>query len=312
MPVAGTRAAGQFGHQGEAVDVGGLALVGRHAERGVALEVLDRAEALALGELDIGDGDVVLEIDEGLALGVLDAPERRHGRAFGIGGGNRHRPRMEAAGRGRVAAGSDAVGQAGGQGEIALGGAHHNHAGRQRARHEGRQGGGPFGAPAEVGREMHGRLPAARDREQVAWHREGLAARGADLDRTQVGAAQGPQHNAFDEPRTGLPGEGVEPRERVRTRVDDGRHGNPGGREVAGGPQRIVVVAEQDRPAARLDGEAVEIAAHGAGQHDAGPVVVGEHDRPLDGARGQDGALGHDAPEALARLVRSRHATGDR
>ena len=32
----------------EAGDVGGLALVGRHAERGVALQVLDRAEALAL------------------------------------------------------------------------------------------------------------------------------------------------------------------------------------------------------------------------------------------------------------------------
>ena len=45
---------GALGHQREAVDVGGLALVGGHAERRVAFQVLDRAEALALGELDVG------------------------------------------------------------------------------------------------------------------------------------------------------------------------------------------------------------------------------------------------------------------
>ena len=64
----GDRAAGQRRHDGEAVDVGGSALVGRHAERGVALEMLDRAEALALGQRDIVGGDVVLEIDERLLL----------------------------------------------------------------------------------------------------------------------------------------------------------------------------------------------------------------------------------------------------
>ena len=67
----------QLGHEREAGDVGGLALVGRHAERGVALQVLDRAEALALGERDVVGGDVVLEVDEGLAARAAHAPERR-------------------------------------------------------------------------------------------------------------------------------------------------------------------------------------------------------------------------------------------
>ena len=61
------RPAGLLGHDGEAGEVRGLALVGRHAERGVALEMLHWPEALAGGELDILVGDVVLIIDEGLA-----------------------------------------------------------------------------------------------------------------------------------------------------------------------------------------------------------------------------------------------------
>ena len=61
-------AAGQRRHRGEAVDIGGLALIGRHAERGVALEVLDRDVALARGERDVLQRHVVLEIDPAPAL----------------------------------------------------------------------------------------------------------------------------------------------------------------------------------------------------------------------------------------------------
>src|SRR3546814_18395705 len=50
-------------HQGQADDVGDLALVGRHAERRVALQVLDRAKAFAVGKADVGGGDVVLQVD---------------------------------------------------------------------------------------------------------------------------------------------------------------------------------------------------------------------------------------------------------
>ena len=53
-----------------AQDRTGLALVGGHAERGVTLQVLERAEALARRDLDVLVGDVVLQIDEGLAAGA--------------------------------------------------------------------------------------------------------------------------------------------------------------------------------------------------------------------------------------------------
>ena len=67
----GDRLAERLGHDGEARHVGGLALVGRHAERGVALQVLDRDEAFAMREAHVLGRHVVLEVDEGLALGAV-------------------------------------------------------------------------------------------------------------------------------------------------------------------------------------------------------------------------------------------------
>ena len=58
----------RVGGDHQAVDVRHLALVGRHAVGGVALDVLDRAHALADREADVLGGDVVLEVDEGLCL----------------------------------------------------------------------------------------------------------------------------------------------------------------------------------------------------------------------------------------------------
>ena len=49
--------------------VAGLALVGRHAERRIAFEMLDRAIALLPRQIDVGGGDVVLEVDEAV-LGI--------------------------------------------------------------------------------------------------------------------------------------------------------------------------------------------------------------------------------------------------
>ena len=65
----------------EGVHVRRLALVGRHAGRRVALDVLDRFEALAHRELDVLRGDVVLEIDEGAAAGGLCVGRQDRARA---------------------------------------------------------------------------------------------------------------------------------------------------------------------------------------------------------------------------------------
>ena len=74
--------AGGFGEHAQAVEVRRLALVGRHAEGGVALGVLDRFVALALRQLEIGGGDVVLEIDEVLVAFIVLAGGGREPQGF--------------------------------------------------------------------------------------------------------------------------------------------------------------------------------------------------------------------------------------
>ena len=69
-------AAGERRHRGEAVDVGRLALIGRHAKRRVALQVLDRDVALARGKRDVLQRHVVLEIDPSPAVCVGLGPGR--------------------------------------------------------------------------------------------------------------------------------------------------------------------------------------------------------------------------------------------
>ena len=56
--------------------VGELALVGSHAEGGVALDVLDGLEAFAEGEAEVVEGDVFVEIDElGFSAGEVAGGE---------------------------------------------------------------------------------------------------------------------------------------------------------------------------------------------------------------------------------------------
>ena len=85
VPGLGNGRAARAGEEGEAVHVARPALVGAHAEGGVALEVLDRRVALARRERDVGRGHVVLEVDE--RLGVLrsrNRPERLPRRGRGL------------------------------------------------------------------------------------------------------------------------------------------------------------------------------------------------------------------------------------
>jgi hypothetical protein len=63
--------AGRLGNHSEAGDVRRLALVGPHAESGIALGMLHRLISLALGELEVGRCHVVLEIDEVLVALVV-------------------------------------------------------------------------------------------------------------------------------------------------------------------------------------------------------------------------------------------------
>ena len=152
------RDAAIFRHQRERVDVRRLALVGAHAERRIALQVLDRAIAFLVRDLHVLDGHVVLEIDEGLAFGTLRRRPAGHDRIAAVGGmfGRIDRPRLpEARMRGGGGAGVAALGNRGGQTE----GAHHRTGaevrGREAAGHETRGCLVILGLDAAMGREMH-------------------------------------------------------------------------------------------------------------------------------------------------------------
>ena len=69
----------------------------------------------------------------------------------------------------------------------------------------------------------------------------------------------------------------------------------------------IVGSGEHHGARARRHAEAVEIAPHRRPKHHARQIVAGKGDAALDSAGGKHGALRHDVPGALARLMLRRH-----
>ena len=61
-------------------------------------------------------------------------------------------------------------------------------------------------------------------------------------------------------------------------------------------------VREDDGPLSRQHAEPLGIDARGGGEHDPGPVVIGERDRPLVRPRRQDNAFRPDVVDARDRL----------
>lgn len=157
---------------GQPVDVAELALIGGHAERRVALGVLDRLVALAGGELHIRHFHVVLVVEPHLRAqrgrGALrHDPDRLGRRLLGA-----LRPRRLAL----AAHGADRVGQHVGREQLAIGRARNRHHGRAvmgdrragRIGPEGRLRLVPDQLAAAVAPEMDDRRPAARHGDRIA------------------------------------------------------------------------------------------------------------------------------------------------
>ena len=83
--------------------------------------------------------------------------------------------------------------------------------------------------------------------------------------------------------------------------IDDGGQADAGALEGEGGPIGIVIVGEDDAVHAGRHAIALDERARRRGQHDAGPVIVGKGDRPLDGAGREHDLLGANLPQAVAR-----------
>ena len=182
------------GQQREADDVAGLALVGAHAERRVALQMLDRAVAFARRERDVGDGHVVLQIDEALGARGATAPTTALAARpvdSAARGRRRHcavrarKPDRAAAARPAACPSAStarevelAVGRAGGDDRL-----------RRGVGHERRQRVVVAQLAARLRVEMHRGIPAARHADQIAVDRgvpRRLRARCADRRRRRA------------------------------------------------------------------------------------------------------------------------------
>ena len=81
----------------------------------------------------------------------------------------------------------------------------------------------------------------------------------------------------------------------LRAQIDH-RDRGAGGAQIERGPIRAVVVGEHHRLTAGAHRVLIEIAAHGARQHDARPIVLGEHQRSLQRAGRQHDLAGAQLP----------------
>ena len=84
----------------------------------------------------------------------------------------------------------------------------------------------------------------------------------------------------------------------IREGHGDARHRQVEGRAIGG-----VVVGGDHGAAGGRHGEAMEVGSHRRGQHDAGPVVVGEDERPLGSTRRQHDGAGAERDDDLARFA---------
>ena len=297
-------------HQAQAVEVGGLALVRAHAQRGVALEVLDRLVALAVRELHVGHGHIVLEINKGLVAGLV-TQQRACGHKGGAGVVFEQRCgviKAVAADGGGLSACLPARFNGFAPGLAAHHGTRAKLGAVKAAGHKAGNVGAVDGLDVAVRTQMHRGRPAARHGDQVYVELHGPA-HDAPAGRVITG-----HPHALGVQATVHIGHGAAALHRdaraagrcqqvLRHRAAQIHHIDLRARVCQG--QRVgigrVVVDAKHRALARRHRVAVDVSAHRTRQHDAGFVVARKHQRALQRAAGHDdGARTHRA-HALAR-----------
>ena len=299
--------AGKPGHDREADDIGRLALVGRHAERRIALEVLDGAEVFLMRQPHVLHGDIVLEVDPGAALADPDVPERADRNRRILGARHLGGPCLESEFGKRGTRGLRAACKRGMCRQMPRRRPCRREAGRTvRSRHEGGDPGIPDRAAAVMRGQCDIRVPAAGDTERVAVDRLVGAVGAAHRDRPEAQAAL-----RADDARAGHVRHVID-RPPLLPAVDQRGDLDALRLEIDSGADAVVIIGEDGDAAAGRDGEAVGVGADGTGEHDARTVVVVERDRPFDRPGTKDGPPGVDPPEHLPRCALPAAPADDR
>ena len=309
------------GSDGQTVDVAQLALIGTEAQRGVALDVLDRLEALAGGQLDTGGGDVVLLVDELLrrtrSAFVVRHLEQCNGGFFDAFLGLRHATGngVEAHFGSSLGTGFETIGQGVAQTEDAV-----YRTGAMTfleafTRNERQDVFAPDGTAAQVRSQVHDRTVAAGAGDQVALDH---FARAGDLVLGQIDGADARTGDAlaaarFDHGTAGEDAHATAARffdpaaSRIAAGIGHGDHLATGVEPIEHHAVGVIVVGRQHQLLARCDAIAAHIGGDGIGQHVAGYVVVGINQRTLMGASGQYNTTGTYTVQTLTRLAHGRH-----
>ena len=159
---------------------------------------------------------------------------------------------------------------------------------------------------------MHARRPPARHDEQVAVEFFATAHTPVPLDGADLCSLDPePPVCAADAGRRPHRDAGVQRRHylgpgRLRTKIADRRDGHAGLVQVERGGVGGIVGGHHHRARSHLHAVAVEVSPCRVGQHDARPVVLREHQRPFDSARGEHHFLCSHLPQPFARQLRVR------
>ena len=302
----------------ECVEVRGLALVGRHAAGRVALQVLEVLVAFRERDLGVGHGDVVQQVEP-----LAAAPGRRARRHAGFGrewrllhGRPRNHQLVRAARVGEhLVDRIDGLREAGFERRASIQRTDRLQRRPRLLRTEISPAVVEGDRRAGVRPEMHGGLPAAGDAERVA---------GDHVAVVEHDAFEAPAPERFHDAAAcaDLDALGAQPLGEVGRRlaaaVEHELHRCARRHEVEGGEVGGIVVGREHDLLSDGDAVAVGVLARGAGEQDAGQVVLREHERLLDRARREQRLLRVHAPVALAHgdglvaeveaLQQARHA----
>ena len=276
----------------ERVHVRKLALVGRHAGRGVALDVLDRAHALLDRQAHVLGANVVLEIDERLRApvrvngGLMDrrVGERWKNAADGVGA----RCRRDEPGRcRRRAPGRVAFGERARKIEGRIAGAGRPLALRRRSRLEELQRLVESKLAARLREQMHRGRPSARHEERVAGDFS-LSATMLDANRIDPQATVDAENLGAGDDLDARGARGLGQRSLgLAAQIGDQLDTDARFLEVERGAVGAIVRGRDNDAVADLGAILKAIASRGIGEHHRRPVVVRKDERALDRASRQ-------------------------
>ena len=240
--------------------------------RRIALHMFDGAEVLLRREFHIFGRHIIGEVEPGATL-TRHRPKHIGGPGLGLRAWGRD-VRGGCPKRGeRLAGGIDSRLQTGGGGVLARASPRRDQPGdRILRRNKATDCLVPNRAGVHVAGQVHGGVPAARDSKAVG--RDGFfAASMADGDLAQSLAAFGRDDLPAGDHAVIALGLDLGPA------VDNGGHIDPGLGQVSGGAVGVVIGGKERHLFTGRDTITVQIGPHGAGHHDAGPVIHRKGDR---------------------------------